>query len=124
MRKKRNDKKSMSCLTPKPSQNFFVYHIQNKGKDVRKKAFKEKVGAEDWTKNRKVGFLTALSTAMKKNPTTSIRKLANELKVHQKTVKTAIKQDLNTDLNSLDYAMWGVLENKTNAISHLDIGSL
>ena len=28
------------------------------------------------------------------------------------------------DLNSLDCAPWGVLENKTNAISHPNIGSL
>ena len=29
-----------------------------------------------------------------------------------------------SDLNLLDYAIWGVLENKTNATSHLNIGSL
>ena len=28
------------------------------------------------------------------------------------------------DLNPLDYAMWGILEDKTNAISHPSIGSL
>ena len=28
------------------------------------------------------------------------------------------------DLNELDYAIWGVLENKTNATSHLNIGML
>ena len=28
--KKRNDKESIIYLTPKPSQNFFVYHIQSK----------------------------------------------------------------------------------------------
>ena len=28
------------------------------------------------------------------------------------------------DLNPLDYAIWGVLENKTNATSHSNIGSL
>ena len=27
------------------------------------------------------------------------------------------------DLNSLDYSIWGVLENKTNATSHPNIGS-
>ena len=31
---------------------------------------------------------------IKKNPTTSVRKPANELKVYKKTVKTAFKQDL------------------------------
>ena len=39
------------------------------------------------------------------------RKLTNELKVHEKTLRAAIKQDLNPDLNPLDYAIWGV-ENK------------
>ena len=52
------------------------------------------------------------------------RKHSNELLVHKKTVRIAIKQDLSPDLNSLDYAIWGVLENKTNATSHLNIGSL
>ena len=51
-------------------------------------------------------------------------KHANELKVHKKTVTTAIKQYLSSDLNSFDYTIWDVLENKTNAISHLCIGSL
>ena len=37
---------------------------------------------------------------------------------------TAIKQDLSPNLNPLDYAIWGVLENNTNATSHLNIDSL
>ena len=47
------------------------------------------------TKKWKEGFLTALSTAIKKDPTTSIRKHTMELKVHEKTMRTAIKQDLS-----------------------------
>ena len=35
-----------------------------------------------------------------------------------------MKQDSNPDLNSLDYAVWGILKNKTNATSHVNIGSL
>ena len=62
----------------------------------------------------KEGFLTALASAIKKDPTKSIRKYANELKVHEKTVKTAIKQDLSPDVNSLDYGIWDILENKCN----------
>ena len=54
----------------------------------------------------------------------SIRKYANELKIHEKTVRTAIKQNLSPDLNPLDYIIWGVLENKVNATSHPNIGSL
>ena len=46
------------------------------------------------------------------------------LKVHEKTVRTAIKQDLIPDLNPLYYAIWGVLENKTNTTSHPNIGSV
>ena len=44
--------------------------------------------------------------------------------VHEKTVKTAIKQDLSPDPNPLDHVLWGVLENKINANSHPNIGSL
>ena len=40
----------------------------------------------------------------------SIRKHANELKVQEETVRTAVNQDLCPDLNPLDYAIWGVLE--------------
>ena len=39
-------------------------------------------------------------------------------------MRTAIKQNLSPELNTLDYAIWGVLENKTNATSHPNIGSL
>ena len=46
------------------------------------------------------------------------------MKVHEETVRTAIKQDLSPDLNPFDYAIWGVLENKTNPTSHRNIGSL
>ena len=38
------------------------------------------------------------------------QKDAIELKVHEKTAKTAIKQKLSVDLNPLDDAIWGVLE--------------
>ena len=62
--------------------------------------------------------------AIRKDPTTSIRKYMNELKVQEKTVRTTIKQDLSLNLNPLDYAIWGRLENKTNATSHPNIGLL
>ena len=54
----------------------------------------------------------------------SIRKHSNELKVHEKTVRTAIKQNLSPDINSLEYVTWGILENETNTTSHPNIGSL
>ena len=70
------------------------------------------------------GFLTALAMVIKKDYTTSIRKHTNELKVHEKTVRTSIEQDLNSDCNILVYAIWGILENKTNVTFHSNIGLL
>ena len=68
---------------------------------------------------KKVSF-TALATVIKKNLKMPIRKHASELKVHEKIVRSAIKQDLSPDLNHLDY----FLENKTNATSYPNIVSL
>ena len=39
-------------------------------------------------------------------------------------MRATIKQDLNQDLNIIDYDRWSVLEKKTNAISHPNIGLL
>ena len=52
-------------------------------------------------KKRKEGFLTAVASVIKKDPTTSIKKHANELKVHKKTSRIEIKQDLSPDLDLL-----------------------
>ena len=52
--------------------------------------FKE-IGEWRIEQKTKDGFLTALATAVKKDPTMSTRKHANELKVHEKTVKRPIK---------------------------------
>ena len=59
-----------------------------------------------------------------KEPTMSVRKHTNKLDVPELTVRTAIKQDLSPDHNPLDYAIQGILENKTNATSHPNISSL
>ena len=40
--------------------------------------------------------------AIMKDPTTSIRKHANELEVHEKTARAEIEQDLSSDHNPLD----------------------
>ena len=46
-------------------------------------------------------------------------------KFTKKTVRTAIKQDVSPDLNHRpDYSIWDVLEKKTNASAHSNIGSL
>ena len=95
-----------------------------KKKFLQKKSFSRKMGSGGLNKKWKEGFLTALTTAIKKDPTTPIRKHTNELKVYEKTVRTTIEQDLSPDLNLLDYAIWGFLENKTNATSYPNIGSL
>ena len=75
----KNDKESMFYLTPKPSQSFFVCRIQSKEKyfTEKKRLFKEK---REWRieQKRKESFLTALAAAIKKDPTTSISKYANE----------------------------------------------
>ena len=47
MSKNRNDKESMICLTPKPSQSFFFYCVQSKERFfflffTEKELFKEK----------------------------------------------------------------------------------
>ena len=62
---------------------------------------------EDWTKKRKEDFLTTLVTVIK-DLTTLIRKQGNELRVHEKTVRTAIKKVLNSDLKHPDYAICDV----------------
>ena len=72
----------------------------------------------DWTKDeKKFFFLTALVMMIKKDPTTFIRKHANELKVLEKTLRTWFKQ--RPQLPWLRFR-----ETKTNATSHPTIGSL
>ena len=81
----RNDKESLICLMSKPSQNFFVYSIQSKEKFLTEnELFKEKMCRIE-QKKQKEGFFPALAMVIKKDPTMSIRKHTNELKVHKKT---------------------------------------
>ena len=121
MSKRGNDKEFMIYLTPKPNQSFFCLpDTKQRKKNSRKRDCWGKEGVE----KPKGGFLTALITAIPKDPITPIRKHTNELKVHEKSVRTAIKQDLSTELNPLDYVLWGILENKTNATSPSNINSL
>ena len=83
-----------------------TYTKQKKKITQEKKNFLRKGGLKDWTKKQKEGFLTDLATALKKDAATLIRKQANGLKVHGKTVRTAIKQDFNQDFNPL-IALYG-----------------
>ena len=104
--------------------NLFISRIQNKEKNLEKKSFLRIKVSEEMKTKRKEGFLTALLRMIKKDPTSSIRKQANKLKVHENIVRTAIKQDFSTDLNSLHFEIRGVLESKTNATSFPNTGSL
>ena len=111
---------------PKSRKIFFVYRILNKEKCFfyKKRAFLRKVMRGGLNKKRNEGFLIALVMEIKKDPTMLIRKNTNELKVHKKTVRTAIKQDLSPDFNFLDDAICDVLKNKINTTSHSNIDSL
>ena len=91
MSKKRNHKKSIICLTPKPGQSFFVYRIEKQRKIFffffflqKTSFFMRKSGVQGLNKKRKEGFLTALATAIKRGPIISIKKHVNEMKVHEK----------------------------------------
>ena len=93
MSKERNDKVSIICFTAKPSHNFFVYRIQSKENFlIKKELFKEK-GLWRIEENPQKGFLIAIATAIMKDPITSIKKHATELKVHKKTERTGITQN-------------------------------
>ena len=89
----------MSGSTLKPSLSFLLT-VYKKKKNLRR-AFKEK----EWETKKKKKILTALAMTIKRDITMSIRKRGNELKLHKKTVKTAIKQVSSLDLNPLDYAL-------------------
>ena len=115
--KKRNDKEPIVCLTSKPRQSFFAYRTQQRIIFFTEKEFLINNESGRLNQKRKEGFLTVFAEAIKKGPTTKIRKHANKFKVQEKTVRTAIKQHLILDLNY-------VWENETNATSHPNIGSL
>ena len=106
----------MICWKPKPSQGIFVYR-KSFFFFAEKEPFKEKWsgGLND---KRKEGILTALATTIKKGLATSIRKHTNGRKVLEKTIRTAIKQDLRPGLKPLRNAIWSVLINKANATPH------
>ena len=102
MSKKRNDKESRICLMSKPSQKKKKFH--NNWSFflkiyLQKKSFLRKRRRGGLKKNRKEGFLTALTMTIKGDPTSSIRKHVNELKVHKKSLRRVIKQDLYPDLD-------------------------
>ena len=65
-------------LNAETSQSFFfVYRLQSKEKFLQKRSFLRKREIGGLNKKRKEGFLTVLTAAIKKDPTTSIRKHTN-----------------------------------------------
>ena len=108
-------KPNFLCLPYTKQRIFFFYW---------KELFKRRGCGGLNKKKTKEGFLTAIATVIKKDPTTRIRKNATELKVYDKTVRTAIKWDLRPNPNPIVYAMCGVTESQTGATSHLNIGLL
>ena len=113
MSEQEKKRQSMIFLALQPSTKKISKIIGAKKKFFTEKdLFKEKVSG-GLNRKQKEGFLTALAMAIKKDSLNVNRKYANELKVHEKIGRIAIKQDLSPDLNPLNYAKWGILENKT-----------
>ena len=96
----------MICSTPKASQIFFVYCVQGNSFLQKNKKKLRKSGSERLNEKRKEVFITVLTTVIKKDPITSIRKHTYVLKVYEKTVRTSIKQDISRDLNPLITSYW------------------
>ena len=106
------------------TKNLWFAWCWNQAKFSLSTVYKAK---EKWEKRNEQKMKTLFNCSYcgdQEGPHTLIRKHANKLKVHQKTERTAIKQDLSPDLKPFDYTIWGVLENKTYATSHPNIGSL
>ena len=70
------------------------------------------MGVEDWIKNVKKAFKLLSLRRLGRIPTTTERKHANDLKVHEQTVRTAIKEDSSPELNPFDCAICDALENQ------------
>ena len=52
-----------------------------------------------------------------------LRSKSSQKKI-SKMIGVSLRPPSSPDLNPLDYTMWGILENQTNATSHPNIGSL
>ena len=68
------EQESTTCITPKPSQSFFVHRIQSKDSFLREKRFlKEEWRIEEKKKKNEKVFLTALAKVIKKGATMTIK---------------------------------------------------
>ena len=95
-----------NLLNAKTSSKFLCLPYTKQRKMFYWKSFLGKSGCGKLKENEKKVFLTALATVIKKDPTTSIRKHANELSVKEKTVKTAIKQDFKQNKCNFPSKYW------------------
>ena len=69
---------------------FFFLPYSNQRKNIQEKSFLRKGDHRGLNKKRTEHFLTGLVTVITKDSTTSIRKQANELKGHEKNVRSVI----------------------------------
>ena len=90
----------MICLTPKQAKASLSTVYKAKKIFTEKNSFLRKRGSGGLNKNRKVSFLIALATVIKR-----VSEHGNELKGHEKTARIIIKQHLIPDLNPLNYAI-------------------
>ena len=78
-------KKKWQSIYDLPGQSFFVYCIQSKEKMFTEKELFMKKWEWSMEQKTKRWLITALAMVIKKDPTMSIGKNANELKAHEKT---------------------------------------
>ena len=72
-------------LNAETKPKFLCLLYTKQRKNLTEIVFLRKKGSGGLHKKRKEGFLTALATVIKRGPTKSIIKHANELKFHEKT---------------------------------------
>ena len=80
----------------KPKFLCLSYTRQRKKFHGKKSSWSRRI-SEGLIRKGREGFLTALATVIKKEPTPPIRKCANELTFYEKSVRTAIKLDSSPD---------------------------
>ena len=113
-------------LNAETKPNFLCLSYTKQRKNfTEKELFKEK---EEWRIEKKQKTKRSLLNCHRysdyEGPHNVNKKALLWIESQREIVRTAIKQDLSYDLNPLGYAIWGVLENKTNATSHLNMGLL
>ena len=104
-------------LNAETKPKFLCLPYTKKRKKITEKELFKEEGSGGLKKNRKEDFLIALTTAIMQDPSTSIRNHANELKVHEKIARTAIKQEsspVGSWRTSGDHPNYYIIENGRN----------